>query len=165
MLNFLPGDTSGGGVMMSKGIGILVVFLLTLAIGVASQVQARTLQEEMQLKMLHMQDILSGIAMEDYARVEKGADGLLNVCEAVGWTEEKAKGKFKTHDVEFHEVAGELLALAQAKNLEGVHYKYIEMTTICMNCHTHVRDIEKGEKYKEAHKYEPIKEGKHIHSR
>ncbi len=144
---------------------LLALFCLVSSSIHLAPAQGRTLQEEMQLKLLHTQDVLSGIAMEDFVRIEKGASGLLNVCEAVGWTEEKTKGEFKTHDTEFHKVASELLSLARAGNLEGAHYKYIQMTTVCTDCHTHVRDIEKAEKYKEAHKYEPMKEGSHIHSR
>lgn len=146
------------------------VFLVALVCLVVSSiylppVQGKTVKEEMQSKLLDAQEVLAGIAMEDFDRIAKGANGLLDMCETVGWTEEKTKGEFAAHDVEFHQVANELLTLARAHNLEGAHYKYIQMTTICMDCHIHVRDVEKAEKYGEAHKYEPMREGRHIHSR
>ncbi len=142
-----------------------VLFCLAISSVYLAPVQGRTLQEEMQAKLQDTQEVLAGIAMEDFSRIEKGVTALLNMCEAVGWTEEKTKGEFERHDVEFHQVANELLRLAKAHNLEGAHYKYIQMTTICMDCHIHVRDIERAQKYGEAHKYEPLWEGKHVHSR
>lgn len=150
---------------MRRIIGIFALLAIPCLVGgsidlTQAQVTKGELKEQMRLKLLHTQDVLSGIAMEDFSQIEKGANGLVEVCRMVGWTEGKTKGKFETHDIEFHNVAHELVDLAKAKNLEGAHYKYIQMTTICMDCHKHVRDTEK-----EAHKGESLKEERHIHSR
>lgn len=155
---------------MSRFVGIFALLGMFYAvIGSINQAQAVTrleLKEQMRNKLEHSQDVLSGIITEDYEQLEEAANGLAGVCEIVGWTEAKTKGRFKTHDTEFHEIANELVILAKERNLEGALYKYIQMTTICMDCHQHVRDVEAPEKYTGGiHEGEYLHEGRHVHSR
>lgn len=101
----------------------------------------------MRKKLQNTQELLEGIVVEDFVKIEKNANSLVTVCEKVGWTEEKTKGKFETHDTEFHEIAQELATLAKDKNLEGLQNKYNHMVMICIDCHHHIRDVEAPEKY------------------
>lgn len=146
---------------------LLGVFGLLVSLTDLSQAASRgELKEQMKEKLTHSQEVLAGIVTEDFAQIESGANGLAGVCEVLGWTENKTKGQFKTHDTEFHEVALELVSLAKEKNLEGAQYKYFQMTTICMDCHQHVRDVEAPEKYTGGiHQGEYLHKGGHVHSR
>lgn len=155
---------------MREFVAVFTVFsVFFVVVGLAGMSQAVTrleLKEQMRHKLQYSQEVLSGIVMEDFERVEEGAKGLAEVCEVVGWTEAKTKGRFKTHDTEFHEIALELLTLAKERNLEGALYKYIQMTTICLDCHQHVRDVEAPEKYTGGiHEGEYLHKGRHVHSR
>lgn len=126
----------------------------------------KELKEQMKLKLSHSQEVLEGMVREDFAKIEKGANGLVVICQTLGWTEEKTKGQFKTHDTEFHNIAHELMNLAKEGNLEGVYYKYIQMTVSCIDCHQHIRDVEAPEKYRGGiHEGEFLYKGRHVHSR
>ncbi|WKZ18710.1 MAG: hypothetical protein QY310_14985 [Candidatus Jettenia sp. CY-1] len=112
-----------------------------------SGVSKKGLKEQVRKKLQNTQELLVGVVVEDFGKVEKSANNLVAVCETVGWTEEKTKGKFETHDTEFHEIAQELATLARDKNLEGMQNKYTHMVMICIDCHQHIRDVEAPEKY------------------
>ncbi|MCF6159459.1 MAG: hypothetical protein E3K32_13025 [wastewater metagenome] len=146
---------------------LLSVFCLLMgSIGLAEEVGKKKLKEQMQRKLSNTQDLLEGIVMEDFEKIRKSANNLVDVCEVVGWTEEKTKGQFKDYDTHFHDLASELVALADARNLEGSQNKYNQVVMMCINCHQHVRDVEASEKYPGGtHKGEYLYEGKHIHSR
>ena len=158
-------------IIMKRTIGIFALLgvfcLLISSIGLAQeQPKKKELKEQMRLKLQHAQEVLEGMVTEDSAKIEKGANGLMEVCQTLGWTEQKTKGQFKTHDTEFHNIAHELLNLAKAGNLEGVYYKYNQMTMNCIDCHQHIRDVEAPEKYKGGiHEGEFLYKGQHVHSR
>jgi hypothetical protein len=155
---------------MKKVSGMYILFFFFLFTLFAGHVQAETtkatLKEQMKNKLSYAQDLLEAIVLEDFAKIEKSAGDLKQICELVGWTEEKTKGHFENHDTEFHDTAREMISLAKDKNLEGVHYKYNHLIMSCIDCHQHIRDIQATEKYPGAvHEGEYLYKGRHIKSR
>ncbi|MCF6147110.1 MAG: hypothetical protein E3K37_00450 [Candidatus Kuenenia sp.] len=146
-------------------LGVFVTFYSSNGMA-EEEIAKKTLKQQMELKLEYVQEILEGIAKEDFSKVENGANKLVELCEIVGWTETKSKGQFKKHDKKFHEVAQELVTLARAQNLEGVHYKYNNLVMDCIDCHQHIRDVEAPDKYiGGVHEGEYLYKGKHVHSR
>lgn len=160
-----------GVIIMNRVWYMLFVFGVFIAFyssnGLAKEeVAKKSLKQQMTLKLEYVQEILEGIAKEDFSKIENSANKLVELCEIVGWTESKSKGQFETHDKEFHEVAQELVTLAKAQNLEGVHYKHNNLVMDCIDCHQHIRDVEAPEKYVGGvHKGEYLYKGRHVKSR
>jgi hypothetical protein len=110
-----------------------------LAIGFSPQAvtlgeQEKGLKEQMQRKLDCMGEVLTGLALEDWVRVEKGAQGLIDTCVALGWTG-PGKEEFDRRDVVFHSSAQKLLKHAQKKNLADTQREFVNTTITCWVCH------------------------------
>lgn len=95
-----------------------ILFVFCLGLGLFFQTitvgQEKSLKEQMQKKMDSMGEVLTGLALEDWARVEKGAQGLIDTCVALGWTG-PGKEEFGRRDEAFHASAQKLLKHAKKK--------------------------------------------------
>jgi cytochrome c556 len=97
----------------------------------------------MRAKLGHSQNVLEGLAVEDYELIEKGAHDLALASQASSWqvlqTEDYAR-----HSDEFRRSCNALRAAAKARNLDGAALAWMEVTMKCIQCHKYVRDAERG---------------------
>jgi hypothetical protein len=104
-------------------------------------VQKRTRAEFMREKLNFSKDVLEGLALEQYATIEKGAKALKKLSEAAEW--EVATIPSVTDYVmlttDFQRHADELVKQAKAKNIDAATLAYVKLTMSCVQCHKFIR--------------------------
>ncbi len=109
----------------------LALFFQPVASGQPAQPE---LQEQMKKKLDNMGELLTGLALDDWAKIEKAAEGLVSTCEALGWTG-PGQEAFKMKDAGFHESTQKLLKAAKKRNLADTQREFINATIMCWGCH------------------------------
>ena len=93
----------------------------------------------MRAKLAHSQNVLEGLALEDYDLISRGAHDLALASQASSWqvlqTEDYAR-----QSAEFRRSCDALRTAAKAKNLDGAALAWMEVTMKCVQCHKYVRD-------------------------
>jgi len=93
----------------------------------------------MRAKLGHSQNVLEGLAVEDYDLIARGAHDLALASQASSWqvlqTEDYAR-----QSAEFRRSCDALRTAAKAKNLDGAALAWMEVTMKCVQCHKYVRD-------------------------
>lgn len=93
----------------------------------------------MRAKLAHSQDVLEGLAIEDFDLIEKAAQQLSLVSEDASWqvlqTEDYAR-----QSADFRRSCDSLRRAAKARNLDGAALAWMEVTLKCIQCHKYVRD-------------------------
>src|SRR5260370_42213604 len=97
----------------------------------------------MRKKLQSAQKLLEGLALEDYDKITKHADELMDISKAVEWHVHKTP-QYEVRSNEFRRALDGLLEKAKDKNLDGVSLSYVEMTLSCVKCHKYVRKIGMG---------------------
>ena len=97
----------------------------------------------MRAKLGHSQNVLEGLALEDYDLVARGAHDLALASQASSWqvlqTEDYAR-----QSAEFRRSCDALRTAAKARNLDGAALAWMEVTMKCVQCHKYVRSAERG---------------------
>ena len=108
-------------------------------------VQKRTRAEFMREKLNYSKDVLEGLALEQYATIEKGGKALKKLSEGAEW--EVATIPSATDYVmlttDFQRHADELVKQAKAKNIDAATLAYVKLTMSCVQCHKFIRDTGK----------------------
>jgi hypothetical protein len=93
----------------------------------------------MRAKLGHSQNVLEGLAVEDYDLIARGAHDLALASQASSWqvlqTEDYAR-----QSAEFRRSCDALRTAAKARNLDGAALAWMEVTMKCVQCHKYVRD-------------------------
>ena len=107
--------------------------------------QKRTRGEFMREKLNFSKDVLEGLALEQYAIIEKGGKALKKLSEAAEW--EVATIPNATDYVmlttDFQRHADELVKEAKAKNIDAATLAYVKLTMSCIQCHKFIRNTGK----------------------
>jgi hypothetical protein len=125
-----------------KGIIILTVplgiLLALIAPGAGEQEKGN--RELMRAKLKHSQEIVEGLALENFDQIARNAQQLSALSLATGWqvfpTEE-----YVVQSREFRRAVESLRNHAKEKNLDGAALAYLDVTMKCINCHKYVRKI------------------------
>jgi hypothetical protein len=122
----------------------LVGVLFAASMIVASQAQEPpavrpdVVGEFMRAKLGHSQDVLEGLALEDFDKIARGAHELALASQASSWqvlqTEDYAR-----QSAEFRRSCDSLRTAAKAGNLDGAALAWMDVTMKCVQCHTYVR--------------------------
>lgn len=107
-----------------------VVFSQTVTLGG----QGESVKEQMQKKLDNMGELLTGLALDDWSKIEGAAQGLVDTCEALGWTG-PGKAEFGKRDEAFHSAVKDLLKHAKKRNLADTQRAFIHATITCWGCH------------------------------
>ncbi|MFI5460204.1 MAG: hypothetical protein ACHRXM_32710 [Isosphaerales bacterium] len=128
------------------GIAALAVALVVLNATRADQpAEKRTRSEFMRQKLNFSKDALEGLALEQFATIEKSGKALKRLSEAAEW-EVPTIPNFTDYvalTTEFQRHADDLVKQAKKKNIDGATLAFIKITTSCVQCHKFVRDIGK----------------------
>ena len=92
----------------------------------------------MQLKLRNAEQVLEGIALADFDRIEGGAESLIRLSKKADFQMGAVPG-YEQHSRAFREAAEELLTHAKAKNLDGAALSYVRLTLNCVSCHKELR--------------------------
>jgi len=96
------------------------------------------LRNVMKAKLAHTQSILEGLALEDFDRIKRGAQNLSTLSRADSWNIHKTP-EYVKFSKDFQDLADVMVTHATAKKLEAVALDYVELTMLCVKCHTHTR--------------------------
>ncbi len=92
----------------------------------------------MKAKLAHTQSILEGLALEDFDRIRRSAQNLGVLSRADAWNIHKSV-EYAKFSKDFQAVADSMVANANAKKLEAVALDYVQLTMLCVKCHSHTR--------------------------
>ena len=96
-------------------------------------------------KLNFSKEVLEGLALEQFATIEKGGKALKKLSEAAEW--EVATIPNATDYVmlttDFQRHADELVKQAKAKNIDAATLAYVKLTMSCVQCHKFIRDTGK----------------------
>lgn len=120
--------------------------VVTLAMVLALPVDAGNVEvqdkvrEVMMKKLQHAQKVLEGIALNDFERIVKNGDDLIDLSKQAEWRALKTP-QYELHSNEFRRSAETLVKAAREKNLDGATLAYVELTMNCVRCHKYVREV------------------------
>jgi len=126
-------------------LGLTVALVALHATRAAQPVEKRTRAEFMRQKLNFSKDVLEGLALEQFATIEKSGKALKRLSEAAEW-EVATIPNFTDYvalTTEFQRHADDLVRQAKKKNLDGATLAYLKITMSCVQCHKFVRDAGK----------------------
>ncbi len=133
---------------LAAGCGLVTVAVLA-AIGTVPAADGPAVEPDkvaafMRAKLGHADRVLEGLAVADFALIERAAQELSLASLDSNWqvlqTEDYAR-----HSDEFRRSCNALRAAAKARNLDGAALAWMEVTMKCIQCHKYVRDTERGQ--------------------
>lgn len=116
---------------------ILSVFCLGLVLhsqATALGEQETSLKGQMQKRIDSMGLLLAGLAVDNWSKIEKGAQGLIETCEAIDWSG-PGKDLFRKRDEAFCSAVQVLLRHVKNKDLADTQRAFIQTTITCWGCH------------------------------
>ena len=125
----------------AASVAILAAWLVGVDVAGAAGEQPDQVAVFMRAKLAHSQNVLEGLALEDYDLIARGAHDLALASQASSWqvlqTEDYAR-----QSAEFRRSCDALRTAAKAKNLDGAALAWMEVTMKCVQCHKYVRDAD-----------------------
>lgn len=122
---------------------IIAVSVIAVGLGVAainSQAnQQPELKNVMKIKLGHAQKVLEALAKEDFNAIEKNAEALSTLSRTDAWNIHQTP-EYMRFSKDFQAVAASMAANAKAKKLEAATLDYVQLTMICVKCHTYTRN-------------------------
>lgn len=95
----------------------------------------------MRAKLAHSQNVLEGLATEDFDLIERGAQELSLASLDSNWQVLQTED-YVRQSAEFRRACDSLRDAAQRKNLDGATVAWMDVTLKCVQCHKYVRDVE-----------------------
>lgn len=99
----------------------------------------------MQQKLGNAQKVLEGVAVQDFALIEKHAQELSLISNRIEWQVMKTP-EYLQYSNDFRRSLDQLARAASNKNIDAAALAYVQMTMNCVNCHKHVREQRVGHK-------------------
>jgi hypothetical protein len=93
----------------------------------------------MKKKLIQAQKILEGITVQDFDKISKPAEELIEISNDVKWKVFRTP-TYERYSKDFRATAEELAQHGKKKKLDAAALSYVELTLICVKCHKHVRD-------------------------
>jgi ribosomal protein L44E len=122
-------------VLLSLPLGLILV-LVTPGIG-QPQKDNRAF---MRAKLKHSQEIVEGLALENFDQILKNAQQLTLLSHATNWQVFQTE-EYLMQSREFRRATESLRDQAKQKKLEGAVLAYMDVTMKCVNCHKYIRSI------------------------
>lgn len=113
------------------------------ALGVFAFAQPKdpdAVQKIMRAKLEHSQEILEGVATEDFDAIKKNAQSLALLSQAAGWQVYQTPD-YQQYSADFRRIADSLVEKAEKKNLDGAALDYMRLTMSCVQCHKYIRGV------------------------
>ena len=123
---------------------LLIAFAAWMAIPQTAQTQnpdprsPSNVETLMRRKLLSSQNLIKGLALEDYALIEKEAQQLQLLSLDTGWNVLQTPD-YARISTEFREAARKIGKAGKKKNLDAAGLGYFQLTMTCIDCHRHMR--------------------------
>jgi hypothetical protein len=114
--------------------------LVVTAVGAVGHADDKEISGLMHKKLVASQQVLEGIVVNDFNKIDKGATDLIAVSKAAEWKVLRTP-EYETYSNDFRRLAEALIRNAKEKNNDGAVQAYADMTRTCVQCHKHVREI------------------------
>jgi hypothetical protein len=95
-------------------------------------------QEVMRLKLGASQEVLRGLALQDFSLIRTNATRLSRLSQGAGWSSRQSP-EYELFTIEFRRSADELARAAEARNVDAATIAYTQMTFSCVSCHKYMR--------------------------
>jgi len=99
----------------------------------------KKIAELMHRKLESSQKVLEGIATNDFTKIARNAEELMQISKEAEWKVLKTE-RYELYSNEFRRNAETLAKNAKDKNLDAAALTYVELTLTCVRCHKHVRE-------------------------
>lgn len=99
----------------------------------------KAVNQFMQQKLTHSQEVLEGLVTEDFDQIEKAAANMHTLSQAAEWQVIRTP----TYDLfskEFQTACTQLEKAAKEENVDGASLAWIRVTMTCLSCHKHIRN-------------------------
>ena len=121
--------------------GCLVAMVLSLGAVLSGSVQAQdNVAVFMKAKLEHSQQVLKGLAMEDFDLIAKHSQAMSLLCEDEIWMVLQTP-EYRARSAEFRRSVDAVTEAAKKKNLEAAALGYVDATLKCVSCHKYVRKV------------------------
>ncbi len=94
--------------------------------------------EVMRQKLGHSQQVLRGLALQDFGLIKTNAAKLVRLSQTGGWVARQSPD-YDLFTMEFRRSAEALTAAADAGNIDAATVAYTQMTFSCVSCHKYMR--------------------------
>ncbi|MCE9525414.1 MAG: hypothetical protein K8R36_05105 [Planctomycetales bacterium] len=94
----------------------------------------------MKAKLNHSQQVLKGLALEDFDLIAKNAQAMSLLCEDENWMVLQTP-EYRERSTEFRRSVDTITEAAKKKNLEAAALGYVDATMKCVTCHKYVRKV------------------------
>lgn len=94
--------------------------------------------EVMRQKLGHSQQVLRGLALQDFGLIKTNASKLVRLSQAGGWVARQSPD-YELFTMEFRRSAEALAAAAEAGNIDAATVAYTQLTFSCVSCHKYMR--------------------------
>ena len=94
----------------------------------------------MKAKLAHSQQVLKGLATEDFDLIAKNAQAMSLLCVDEMWMVLQTP-EYRERSAEFRRSVDAVTEAAKKKNLEAAALGYVDVTLKCVNCHKYVRKV------------------------
>ncbi len=118
--------------------GVLAILLLPLALTAEDGKEDNEPSFWMKQKLKYSQEILNGLAQEDYELIAKNATAMQGLNKIEFFVRQKPEG-YRTQLKSFQFSVNELVRNAEDENIDGATLAFTQMTISCVNCHKEVR--------------------------
>jgi cytochrome c556 len=129
------------GLRTALGMGLVGCFAFAAGWGPLAEEKPKAdpIKDAMQLKLELSQNILEGIAVEDFDEVSENAEKLKTLAKVEGWLHRDTRA-YKSQLQVFQFANDELARFAKEKDGDGAALAYVQLTLSCVNCHKYLRD-------------------------
>jgi hypothetical protein len=86
-------------------------------------------------------DVLEGLAIEDFGKIETAADRMRLMSRKAEWNSIKTE-RYAQLSEEFRQTSEKLSKAARDKKLDSAALAWTQITLQCVNCHQYARDIQ-----------------------
>jgi hypothetical protein len=96
----------------------------------------------MKRKLTHAQGVLDGLALQDFDKITKHADGLIEARKDATWLINDTEAYLRYSNT-FSEHLQKMKKAAKDKNIDSATLAYLDMTLTCVKCHEHLRSTKR----------------------
>jgi hypothetical protein len=118
---------------------VILVVDMPLATGHGQEPQKKS-KALMMRKLTSSEKILEGLMVNDFNKVSKNAEELVDISKSAEWRILKTPD-YELYSNQLRRNAQALIKQAKAKNTEGIALAYVNLTLTCVTCHDHVREV------------------------
>ena len=126
----------------SIGLAFIIGMSVLLATTNGEQ-QEKPVDAFMHAKLAHSQNILEGLAVENYDQIAKSSQALTLLSEEAGWNVLQT-AEYAHQSNLFRRNTKALTEAARKHNLDGSTLAFVQVTLNCVECHKHVRSVQQA---------------------